>query len=564
MVRTTLSFGTQASEANHIPGARAEAQAHSTLRPSSHVAVRAVRAATLLTMLVVGTACGGGGDSAEDAPTAGVDAPTAGVDAPTAGVDEPIAATEAAQSAWQSCVRAPAAAPLGSVQRDVRSFGAKPDDNIDDSDAIQKALDTMKAGETLWFPSGRYLMNRSLFVRKPGITIAGDRATLHATNPDDLALIIQADDTTVASMTFTAITNGRRNATRHSRIAVSGDLPGGLRRIRNTVIRDNRITNADGPGTAGANSASTAGIFINHAERFLVSGNTVVRSLADGIHISGGSRNGRVLNNVVRETGDDMIAVVGYSDAGSPAKNNASKLVKAWQTNVEDRLNRNILISGNRVSGQYAGRGISVVGGQTIAIVRNTIENVPVGAGILLAREASYQTFGVENILVESNILRDVQTGAPPYDGANKFAPNKRTGHGAIEVHAALFDDEAGTPSLREVLGVRNVIVRNNTIERSAVAAVRAGVPVNQTIRDGDASRHAGNGVIENLSVQGNRFEAVKGEAIYVLGQDLQEHGLHCSGNQRDGKDYRPSSCKAPEPALRGLPIACSADGRLL
>ena len=71
---------------------------------------------------------------------------------------------------------------------------------------------------------------------------------------------------------------------------MSGDLPTGYRRIRNTVIRDNRIVNADGPGTPGANSASTAGILILHAERFLVTGNTVVRSLADGIHITGGSR----------------------------------------------------------------------------------------------------------------------------------------------------------------------------------------------------------------------------------------------------------------------------------
>ena len=544
--------------------------------------MRTVRAATLLTMIALAAACGGGGeDAAEAAPTAGESDPsTPGVlDPSTPGVSDPIAPVasdpsppavsdpatpEVSAAAWQSCVRTPAAAPLGSVQRDVRSFGAKPDDNIDDSAAIQKALDTMKPGETLWFPSGRYLMNRSLLVRHPGLTISGDRATLHATNPDDLSLIIQADDTTVSSLTFTAITNGRRTATRHARIAVSGDLPSGYRRIRNTVIRDNRIVNADGPGTPGANSASTAGILILHAERFLVTGNTVARSLADGIHITGGSRNGRVLNNVVRETGDDMIAVVSYSDSGSPARNTATKLTKAWTANVESRLNRNILISGNRVSGQYYGRGISVVGGQTIAILRNTIENVPVAAAILLAREASYQTFGVENVLVEGNVVRDVQTGAPPYDGANKFAPNKRTGHGAIEVHAALFDDEAATPSLREQLGVRNVVVRNNTIGHSAVSAVRAGVPTNQVVRDGDASRHYGAGVIQNLSVQGNRFDDVKGDGIYVLGQQLKETGLHCSANLRDGSDYRSPMCKAVEPILRGLPISCSDDGRLL
>lgn len=510
-----------------------------------------------MTMILVGAACGGGGDAAEAAP------PAAGVE-PTAPVSP--SAPVSAQAAWQSCVRVPAsvAPAAGSARRDVRSFGAQPNDDIDDTDEVQKALDTLKPGETLWFPSGRYLMKRSLLVRKPGITITGESATLHATNPEDMSLIIQADDTTLSSLTFTAITNGRRSATRHARISVSGDLPGGYRRIRNTVIRDNRIVNADGPGTPGANSASGAGILVLHAERFLVSGNTVVRSLADGIHITGGSRNGRVLNNVVRETGDDMIAVVSYTDSISPARNNAAKLANSWEASVESRLVRNVLISGNRVSGQYFGRGITVVGGQSIAILRNTIENVPLAAGILLAREASYQTFGVENVLVQGNLVRDVQTSAPPYDGADKFAPNRRTGHGAIEVHAALFDDEAADPELRGQLAVRNVVVRGNTVERSAVSAVRAGVQMDKTMRDGDASRHYGSGVIMNLSVQSNRFDDVKGEAINVLDQDLKDRGLHCNANQRDGSDYRSSMCKAPEPVLRGLPITCSTDGRLL
>ena len=463
-------------------------------------------------------------------------------------------------------MRVPAALALasGSARHDVRSFGAKPNDNVDDTDEIQKALDTLKPGETLFFPSGRYLTSRSLKVRRPGITITGESATLHATNPDDLSLIIQADDTTVSSLTFTAITDGRRSAHRHHRIIVSGHLPSGYRRIRNTVIRDNRIVNADGPGTPGANSSAASAIFVQHAERFLVSGNTVVRSLADGIHITGGSRDGRVLNNVVRETGDDMIAVVSYADTASLMKNSAAKLADAWDANAELRLNRRILISGNRVSGQYSGRGISVVGGQSIAIVRNTIENVPVAAAILLHREASYQTFGIDNVLVEGNILRDVQTDSPPYDGANKFSPSKRTGHGAIEVHASLFDDEAADPDLRNKLAVRNIVVRGNTVERSAVNGVRAGVSMNATVRDGSSSRHSRNGVIDNLSVQSNRFEDVKGEAINAIDKELKEGGLHCASNQRDGNDYRSSSCKAAEPMVKSLPMSCNSDGRML
>ena len=48
------------------------------------------------------------------------------------------------------------------------------------------------------------------------------------------------------------------------------------------------------------------------ATGFLVAENTVSRSLSDGIHVTSGSSYGRVLKNTVKETGDDMIAVVSY------------------------------------------------------------------------------------------------------------------------------------------------------------------------------------------------------------------------------------------------------------
>ena len=137
---------------------------------------------------------------------------------------------------------------------------------------------------------------------------------------------------------------------------------------------------------------------------------------------------------------------------------------------------------------------------------------------------------------------------------------------GAIEVHAALFDDEADDPQLRSRLAVRSIVVRGNTIEHSAVNAVRIGVTQDRTVQDGSSSRHAGNGVIEKVSVQGNRFDDVEREPINAIDKDLHDKsdGLHCASNQRDGKDYRPSSCKAAEPKLKSLPMNCSSDGNLI
>jgi Pectate lyase superfamily protein len=481
-------------------------------------------------------------------------------------IDRPMAQGPAV-AAWQACATVPAM-PARGTPRPAREFGAVPDDDRDDATAIQHALDVLQPGEVLWFEPGRYLIGKSLRVRRAGLTLAGERAVLHATNPDDQALLIEADDTTVASLTFTAITSGRREAARHARIAVINDTPSGYRAVRNTVIRDNRIVESDAPGTPGANSASAAGILLLRAQGFLVAGNTVQRSLADGIHITGGSSHGRVLNNRVRESGDDMIAVVSYADTGTAAAGNAKRLLQSWNSRLQQGLVNNILIADNDVAGPYWGRGIAVVGGKSITVARNTIANVPLAAAILLAREANYQTFGVDDVIVEGNRIREVQTLAPAYDAREPAAPRQRTGHGAIELHAALFDDEALQPGLASQLAVRNVLLRGNVVERSSAGALRVGVDMSQRLTGTDAegkgvTRHVRSGAIEGLSVQGNRFDAVAAEPIQVLSSALRQRGLHCQGNQHEGREYGAQACQAAPPTVRGATMRCSGDGLL-
>jgi hypothetical protein len=443
-------------------------------------------------------------------------------------VDTPRAETEPdALSAWQACATLPPTPTLG-AKRNAREFGAEPDDDGDDAQAIQHALDVLEPGEVLWFEPGRYLVGKSLHVRRAGITLAGERAVLHATNPDDQALLIEADDTTVMALTFTAVTSGRREAARHARIAVVNDTSSGYLPVRNTVIRDNRIVESGAPGTPGANSASAAGILLLRAQGFLVAGNTVQRSLADGIHITGGSSQGRVQGNHVRETGDDMIAVVSYAASGPAVAGNAQGLQQAWDSRLRQGLVGNVLIADNELSSPYWGRGIAVVGGSTITIARNTLANLPMAAAILIAREASWQTFGVNDVLVDANRISDVQTLAPTYDARGASTPVQRTGHGAIEVHAALFDDEAQQPALREKLAVRNVLLRGNEVERSSVSAVRVGVDMAQTMTGADAqgrraSRHARSGAIEAIAVQRGRVEQVGGEPLEVLSSAVRQ-----------------------------------------
>jgi hypothetical protein len=184
--------------------------------------------------------------------------------------------------------------------------------------------------------------------------------------------------------------------------------------------------------------------------------NVVYRSPADGIHVTTGSGRGKILGNVVRETGDDMIAVVNYG-LGEPTVGN-------------------MLIEGNDVSSQYWGRGIAVVGGKDIVIRGNRIARTPFGAGILIHSETSYETSNVRNVLVENNQITDVQTHKPDYNPARRW---KKTGHGAIDVYGQ------GDQEVSQVKIVNNsitgtdrdgIFVRGNSCDVDIVANEARGI----------------------------------------------------------------------------------------
>ncbi len=195
---------------------------------------------------------------------------------------------------------------------------------------------------------------------------------------------------------------------------------------------------------------------MRQAKRFSVARNVVYSSTADGIHVTTGSAQGVVVGNVVRENGDDMIAVVSYG-LGEP--------------NVGP-----VLIEDNDVSAQYWGRGISVVGGHDVEIRRNLVSLTPFGAGILVHSETSYNTSNVRNVVVDSNQVRYVQTRRPTYNPAGRW---KKTGHGGIDVYGQ------GNQEVSHVTISKNIIedtdrdaifVRGNSCDIDIVGNRAAGV----------------------------------------------------------------------------------------
>ena len=452
-----------------------------------------------------------------------------------------------------SCSVLPAMPAVPSSHRSVTEFGVKPNDSVDHTDSIQRALDSLAPGQWLVFPPGRYVHSKSLHMRVANTVMWGDGVTLHASNPSDQAIWIEADGASVYKFTMTAITNTRRTTPWESRIAVFGGT-NPPRLLTGNVVRGNRILWGGDPGTPLQNSASSAGIFIYHATGFLVAENMVSRTLADGIHVTSGSSYGRIINNYVKETGDDMIAVVSYiGDPSTPA----SAIASNFDARKARDMNHHITISGNMVAGQYWGRGISVVGGENVTIENNSIDRTTHAAGVYLARETSYLTFGVHNILVRNNTITNVQTTIPDYT-AGTVSPNAtKTGQGAVEIYSFVFSDEAANSMLSSALSAQNIRVESNTINGTKADGVRIGTGWGKTATftgrrtDGSTyTRTYTGGVVGLIGLMSNRMASIGGQGIAINNHPTAQNNISCSGNTDDGGAASNALCSGAVPVV--------------
>ncbi len=431
----------------------------------------------------------------------------------------------------------------------VTAFGARGDDGNDDTAAIQRAIAAAQPGQWIVFPAGRYIHSKSIRVNKPGVVLWSEGASLHGTNPLDQAVWLEADGASVYNFTMTAVTDIRRTAPWESRIAVfGGSNPRKL--LRNNVIRNNRVVWGGEPGTPMANASSSAGIFIYNATNFLVAQNTVARSLADAIHITAGSHNGRVLRNTVKEPGDDLIAMVSYVGSASMS---ASQLNAEFSARRGRDLVRNVLVANNDTSGNYWGRGITVVGGESITIENNKINRANHAAGIYLARELSYLTFGVRDVLIRNNVITEVQTQAPTYTPSGfRFST---TGHGGVEIYSHMFNDERNYPALVDGLAVENIRFESNTLDRIKPDGVRIGNGTGRSLSYG--GRAATGGRVGDIALINTRISNVGGNPMNILSRPTSSSNVVCTGTTLNGGSYTNPQCSGPLPTVTGAEVTC-------
>jgi chitodextrinase len=362
---------------------------------------------------------------------------------------------------------------------DVKTFGAKGDSVTDDTAAIQRALDSMTNGGTLVFPPGTYRYTSALRVTRPGTKLWGyGGATLHNGVSRVNEITLTGANTAMYGFRLTTAPITRGSGV-HAQIGLRGGP--GQEAIDNQLV---------GP----ANLAGL-GILTWGASDFLIARNHVEKTAADAIWMVGGSRNGKVLENVVRDAGDDMVGVV--STIGWP-------------------INYNILIEGNDVAQQFWGRGISVVGGKDVTIRNNTVTHTYAAAGIIITQEDNFNTWETRNILAEGNKISHVQTTGTPKN-------NFRTHHASIH----LWAENSGKR-------VENVMLRNNVIDD----VINNGIAV--------TSNSCKVGII------GNRMTRIPSEAIRISTAISSTCNVACSGNTDEGQPVSNSQCGGPLPSVTG------------
>lgn len=434
----------------------------------------------------------------------------------------------------------------------VTDFGAVPDDGQDDLEALQRAVNSLKTGEWLVFPKGVYHQSKSLWVRNAGVTLWGEGARIHATNPKDQSILLAESDISLYGFTLTAVTEKRGDTPWQSRISIFANVQR-TEPLKNNVVRNNKVIAQGAPGSPEANSATAAGIFVYRAQGFLIAENTVQRSLADGIHVTAGSHNGSVIGNTVRENGDDMVAVVSYMRNKRERDDPISTIAQTLNQRKSLNLVRNVIIANNDLSGQYWGRGISVVGGHDVTIKNNVINRTTMAAGIYLAREPGYMTFGLNNVLVEGNTIRHVQTSIPDYLPQG-FGIRKKAGHGGIEVYTHIRMEEKMSGSVASELAISSVAIVNNIIEDTLGDAIRVGHTAKKNINFDTAQRSNEDVALsstlwklDQITIKSNKMNKIGGQPIKIFQEsentEEQLPKVFCSANTVAGVPINNKLC---------------------
>ncbi|MEV4243317.1 CARDB domain-containing protein [Streptosporangium canum] len=308
-------------------------------------------------------------------------------------------------------VAAPASQPAGCTS--ITTYGAVPDDGLDDTAAIQRAVTDDQNGVIgcVWIPAGQWRQEQKILTDDPlnrgqynqvgisNVTIRGAgmwHSQLYTlTEPQDVVGGINHPHE--GNFGFDIDSN-----TQISDIAIfgSGRIRGGDGNDEGGVGLNGRF---------GANTKIT-NVWIEHAnvgawvgrdydnipalwgpgDGLLFSGMRIRNTYADGINFTNGTRNSKVFNSSFRTTGDDALAVW------------ANQAVK---DQVVDNTHDNHFVN-NTIQLPWRANGIAIYGGYDNSIENNLIYDTMNYPAIMLATDHSPLPFSGTTLIANNGIYR--------------------------------------------------------------------------------------------------------------------------------------------------------------
>ena len=260
------------------------------------------------------------------------------------------------------------------------TYGGVGDGITDDTVALGLTLAALTPGSTLVIPAGKtYLHSNVLTIAANGVRALGG-GTLKATVPTAMTLVITGSNVTIENIHLLSAPTARTGADNGSAALYLSACDRAT--VRNVFI--------DG--------ASTVGIIVVGATNFVLDGNDVRNTYADGIHITAGSSGGVCTHNTVTNSGDDGFSIVSYT--------------------ADPATCTNIVCTDFRLISQTSGRGMSVVGGNNIRYSDFVIETSSAAAIYVASESVSFNTRDTTNAVIARGTILNANTNATIDHGA--------------------------------------------------------------------------------------------------------------------------------------------------
>ncbi|MEU8677899.1 CARDB domain-containing protein [Streptomyces sp. NPDC048560] len=307
-------------------------------------------------------------------------------------------------------VAAPSAKPSSCVS--ITEYGAVPNDGLEDTDAIQRAVTADQKGdiECVWIPAGQWRQEKKILTDDPlnrgthnqvgirDVTIRGAgmwHSQLYTLTPPHLASGINhphegnfgfdIDDNTKISdiAVFGSGTIRGGDGNQEGGVGLNGRFGKG------TKITNVWIEHANVGVWAGRDYSNIPELW-GPGDGVEFSGMRVRNTYADGINFANGTRNSTVYNSSFRNNGDDALAVW------------ASKYVKDTSVDVgHDNHFRN-----NTIQLPWRANGIAVYGGYGNTIENNIIADTMNYPGIMLATDHDPLPFSGQTLIANNALHR--------------------------------------------------------------------------------------------------------------------------------------------------------------